>query len=61
MPRSTRPTPWCVGVSRLVKPSTTMESVITPIAAIYGAVPLELVVEYLKALEEIKLVERVSP
>jgi predicted transcriptional regulator len=31
------------------------------LAAIYGPVPLELVVEYLMALEEVRLVERVAP
>ncbi|MGH9804039.1 MAG: M28 family peptidase, partial [Candidatus Acidiferrales bacterium] len=39
----------------------TAQEIRDALAAIYGPVPLELVVEYLKALEEIKLVERVSP
>jgi len=39
----------------------TAQEIRDALAAIYGPVPLELVLEYLKALEEIKLVERVSP
>jgi len=39
----------------------TAQEIRDALAAIYGPVPLDAVVEYLKALEEVKLVERVSP